>query len=143
MFPLFAFSILNIKLINNSTFWTEAAVYLRDYAGQTIQLAFFFHSDGSASDEGWYIDDILLEDNTDLTVDAGPDVIVSSGSPATLNATVSGGTQPYTFEWTPANGLSDPSILNPVASPSDTTVYTVKVTDDNGCFRTDKVIVTD
>lgn len=126
---------------DNSTVWTYMFIDLTPYAGQTVQLAFLFHSDGSASDEGWYIDDILLEDNTDLTVDAGPDVIVSSGSPATLNATVSGGTQPYTFEWTPADGLSDPSILNPVASPSDTTVYTVKVTDDNGCFRTDKVIV--
>ena len=29
------------------------------------------------------------------------------------------------YEWTPATGLSDPNIANPLASPNDTTLYTV------------------
>jgi hypothetical protein len=111
------------------------------YAEQTIQIAFYLHSDNSFEDPGWYIDGVIIEDNSNLSVDAGPDVTVTSGNPATLNATVSGGTQPYIIEWIPVVGLSDPSILNPLAIPSDTTVYTLKVTDDNGCFRTDKVTV--
>jgi hypothetical protein len=126
---------------DNSTVWTYMFIDLTPYAGQVVQIAFFFHSDGNYSDEGWYIDDLIIEDNSDLTVDAGPDVTVTSTYSPTLNATVSGGTQPYIIEWVPADDLSDPSLLNPVASPADKTIYTLKVSDDNGCFRTDKVTV--
>lgn len=38
-----------------------------------------------------------------------------------------------TYSWDPATGLSDSSIANPVAMPSQTTVYTVTVTDSNNC----------
>jgi gliding motility-associated-like protein len=37
------------------------------------------------------------------------------------------------FIWTPATGLSDSSVSNPVASPSAATTYTVTVVDTNGC----------
>jgi hypothetical protein len=114
---------------------------LTPYAEQTVQIAFYFHSNHYTESPGWYIDGIVIEDNTDLTVDAGPDVTATSTFSPTLNGTVSGGTQPYTFEWTPTDDLSDPSLLNPVASPADRTIYTLKVSDDNGCFRTDKVTV--
>jgi hypothetical protein len=35
----------------------------------------------------------------------------------------------YTYSWVPANTLDDPSIMNPTASPTSTTTYTVTVTD--------------
>ncbi len=46
------------------------------------------------------------------------------GSPAALD-----GTPPYTYSWSPATGLSDPTVANPTASPTTTTEYTLTVTD--------------
>ncbi len=36
--------------------------------------------------------------------------------------------------WSPANGLSDPNIYGPVASPVQNTTYTATLTDSVGCF---------
>ncbi|MGN6618080.1 MAG: gliding motility-associated C-terminal domain-containing protein [Ilyomonas sp.] len=45
------------------------------------------------------------------------------------------------YTWSPATGLSNPSIANPIASPTDSIVYTVKVTDNTGCSDTASVAV--
>lgn len=39
----------------------------------------------------------------------------------------------YTFNWSPATGLSATNIQNPIATPSTTTTYTVTLTDAGGC----------
>lgn len=46
---------------------------------------------------------------------------------------VYGGSGEYQFLWSPSETLSDPTILNPVATPLDTTTYILIVTDKNGC----------
>jgi gliding motility-associated-like protein len=46
------------------------------------------------------------------------------------------------YQWTPAAGLSNPSIANPVASPTVTTLYRVLVTTEKGCTSTDSVMIT-
>lgn len=43
------------------------------------------------------------------------------------------------FQWSPAAGLSDPTILNPLAAPPRTTTYTLVVTDSLGCTNTGNV----
>ncbi len=55
-----------------------------------------------------------------LTVNAGSDKTICNGSSTQLSA--SGASL---YSWTPTTGLSDPSIANPVASPTVTTTYTV------------------
>ncbi|WP_298427960.1 L-type lectin-domain containing protein, partial [uncultured Kordia sp.] len=45
-----------------------------------------------------------------------------------IDATVTGAT---TYAWTPTTGVSDPSIANPVFTPTATTIYTVSIT--NSC----------
>ena len=55
---------------------------------------------------------------------------ICGGSTSQLKATIYGGTPPYTYSWTPASTLSNPSIPNPVSSPLATTSYTVSVTDN-------------
>lgn len=45
------------------------------------------------------------------------------------------------YEWTPTANLSDPNISNPVASPVNTTVYTLKVTNNFGTVTSQKFIV--
>lgn len=58
-----------------------------------------------------------------------------------LTSTVSGGTPGYTYSWSPAAGLSDPNIANPVASPVSTTTYVLTVTDSKGCTRSLSIII--
>jgi hypothetical protein len=53
-----------------------------------------------------------------------------------------GGGGGYTYVWTPISGLDDPSEPNPVASPSNTSNYTLTVTDGRRCRDSDEVRVT-
>jgi gliding motility-associated-like protein len=70
------------------------------------------------------------------TVSAGMDDTTTVGSPVQLNA--SGG---ILYSWSPAAGLDNPGIYNPMACPETTTTYTVTVTDPYGCVRGDAVTV--
>lgn len=45
------------------------------------------------------------------------------------------------YAWSPAAGLSDTASPSPVASPTESTIYTVTVTDANGCADTASVAV--
>ena len=47
-----------------------------------------------------------------------------------LTTTIVGGFPPYTYSWSPTTGLSNASIPNPVATPANTTTYTLTVTDN-------------
>ena len=69
-------------------------------------------------------------------VDAGMDDTIILGSGTTLNATGTG-----TFNWSPSTGLNNTSLPNPVATPDQTTTYTVTLTDLNGCKNSDAVTI--
>ncbi len=70
-----------------------------------------------------------------FSAEAGPDVSVCSGGSVTLNA--SGG---VSYSW--SAGISNPYISNPTASPVNTTIYYVTVTNSYGCHSVDSVKVT-
>ncbi len=70
------------------------------------------------------------------------DNIIGTCSDAQLDVNVNGGEAPYSYSWLPVAGLSSAVIRNPVATPAATTVYTVTVTDANGCTTTANVTVT-
>lgn len=75
----------------------------------------------------------------DYTVDLGEGVLsvnlacdpeqVCEGGSAQLYAYCNGGSGNYTYLWSPATGLNDPTIYNPVATPESTTMYTCEVND--------------
>lgn len=67
-----------------------------------------------------------------LSATATPDTI-APGETAQLEATFDPG---YTYEWSPAGSLNNAGIHNPEAMPSQTTVYTVRVRDADGCSNT-------
>ena len=48
-------------------------------------------------------------------------------------AIMCGGNTNYSYNWSPATGLDDPTINNPTATISSTTPYTVTLTDAGGC----------
>ncbi|MEM9932414.1 MAG: PKD domain-containing protein [Bacteroidota bacterium] len=82
-------------------------------------------------------------ENMRLTVNAlpvanaGDDQEICDGTTASLSA--SGGSS---YEWSPTPFLSDPTIQNPIASPLITTIYSVEVTDGNGCTDSDSIQIT-
>ncbi len=79
-----------------------------------------------------------------LSADAGSDVLSCAGLAEMIggNPTANGGFPPFTYSWSPANGLSDETLSNPFASPLSTTTYSVTVTDNTGATATDDVLVT-
>ncbi len=71
----------------------------------------------------------------DVELSANPEVIIkpeTSEISATFNPN-------YTYEWSPAETLSDPFINNPIASPIETTTYSVTVTNELGCEFMDEI----
>ena len=60
---------------------------------------------------------------------------VCSSVPVQLNAT--GGSN---YSWSPASGLNNPNIANPIATPSSTTTYVVQ-SNNSGCVLSDTVVV--
>lgn len=70
---------------------------------------------------------------------AGPDKVIFEGQSVKLTATAQ---YADVFSWTPATGLSDPNILNPIASPTNDITYTLHATSALNCgISTDKVFV--
>jgi len=69
-------------------------------------------------------------------VNAGPDTTICTGNSIQLLG--SGGT---TYSWSPATGLSNPNIANPIASPSVTTSYILTASNSGSCTANDTVIV--
>ncbi|MCS6904971.1 MAG: fibronectin type III domain-containing protein [Bacteroidia bacterium] len=76
-----------------------------------------------------------------LNVSTGPDLQVCSGNDIQLNATVQGGREPYTYNWSPAATLVGANTASPTARPLSNTTYTVQVTDASGCRGTSTVTV--
>lgn len=85
---------------------------------------------------------VSISVNNPISIEAGDDATIFEGSSTQLNAVVNGGTGQYTYSWTPVDGLDNPAIANPVASPEITTTYTVVVTDVFGCQATDFLTIT-
>lgn len=98
-------------------------------------------------DSGWYYATIksaggcMITDSTFVRIEgsdmkAWPDTVLCAGDNVTLHT---GPALRYT--WMPATGLSNAGIQNPIASPTETTEYTVTTGNENGCSGKGKVLV--
>ncbi|MFK7757928.1 MAG: gliding motility-associated C-terminal domain-containing protein [Flavobacteriales bacterium] len=84
---------------------------------------------------------------TTITVNQLLDVQLSAvddelcfGEETLLLETEIGDTSGLSFEWSPALTLDDETLQNPTATPTETTIYTLVVTDDgSGCQLTDEI----
>jgi gliding motility-associated-like protein len=65
--------------------------------------------------------------------------VIYSGQSSQLIAQSSGN---HHYVWSPSSSLSNAYVKNPIATPSQTTTYTVTLTDANGCTNIDTVVVT-
>lgn len=87
------------------------------------------------------IDTVRVTVNS-ISVTAGAiNRLICFGNSTGLTSSPSGG---ISYLWTTTaspTGLSNPNIQNPTATPSVNTIYTVQVTDANGCIGTDTALV--
>jgi gliding motility-associated-like protein len=67
------------------------------------------------------------------------DTVIVFGQSVDLVSVVTGPVAGY--QWTPAGGLNNPGVADPVARPVVTTTYTLTVTAAGGCSAWDTVVV--
>lgn len=66
---------------------------------------------------------------------------ISSGESTELCTETSACIEPATYSWTPSASLDNPLSSNPVASPTESTLYTCTITDALGCTATSQMNV--
>jgi gliding motility-associated-like protein len=82
--------------------------------------------------------DTMLVFVAKIIANAGPrDTNIVLGQPLQLNATGS-----IHYSWSPSTWLNNPAIFNPLAHPQDNIEYVVKVSNAQGCFGLDSILVT-
>lgn len=90
---------------------------------------------------------VTISGPSEVIVQVASDVSeVCIGGAAVLSATVSGGTLPYAnYQWTaaPTDPLLDANAPNPTVTPAATTIYTLVVTDANGCTSAPQIVKVD
>lgn len=79
--------------------------------------------------------DYWKSDGNEITIE------VSSGGDVLMAGIVVEISPGEFYTWSPAAGLSDPTLRNPLASPESPTTYTVTYAGPNGCTATDEVFV--
>lgn len=94
---------------------------------------------GISSEANYYLDDVSVMRMPEIK--AGYDTTINEGDSAKLYTTTDA-TWNVSYNWQPATGLSCANCPNPTASPTETTVYKVTVSDSLGCPNTDSVTVT-
>ncbi len=64
--------------------------------------------------------------------------VILAGDSVLLKTSVTDGA---VYTWSPPEGLSDPTVAQPVASPEQTTTYRLRVTSAGGCFSESEIVV--
>jgi len=140
-------------IINNVTLADSNTTYLcrviiagcdTVYSEPTQLLVFNYEtpSSGPIHTPGNYEGAVTIAQPAELLADAGLDITDPNG---TLilggNPSASGGQAPYSYVWSPTQGLDDPALANPTFIDSINANYTVQITDARGCTATDSVAV--
>jgi hypothetical protein len=104
----------------------------------TLDLSGTYWFVATATDaNGESVDDTILVEITvpaELVVSAGSDQLAVVGESVVLGGSAQGGDGDYTYEWSPATGLSDPNVAEPTLTLDQpgTFGYTLTVTDGAG-----------
>lgn len=86
-----------------------------------------------------FTDAVTVSLQDEIIADAGEDQVFCPGEALVIGGISTG----ELFSWSPIDGLNDPNIANPTATPSETTTYVLTVSNAEGdCAETDEVVVT-
>ncbi|MBL7732521.1 MAG: gliding motility-associated C-terminal domain-containing protein [Chitinophagaceae bacterium] len=137
--------------------WSNAATLTGQGNGQVTSLPFNMNITAAPRRTTDYVLSVLnagcpnaqtdtfhVEVAPKINVFAGNDTAVVGNQPLQLNATVNDATA-NVFTWTPAFGLNNAFIHNPIATLSAETgsiMYIVRATNPQGCYGEDNIIVT-
>ncbi|MCI5056896.1 MAG: hypothetical protein MRY83_12350, partial [Flavobacteriales bacterium] len=93
------------------------------------------------------LDSVILNVNqTTLTADGGGPFCTGGTMQIGGTPTASGGNGPYVYNWTPTQNIINPSDPNPYINMNDPSItnlsFFLTVTDADGCYRLDTVVVT-
>ncbi len=139
-------NVLDANPVNCS--WRQYYVTWNSGSNTTATLQLLNNNNSGPFISPYAIDDIsfsqvfLKQDSIKITVtdpptiDVTPDASICPGESIPLTATGAGN-----FSWSPAGGLSNTGIANPIATPSATTKYIVTGYDLPGCSGKDSVTV--
>ena len=86
-------------------------------------------------------DDVNVTVEQAIQLNAGADIVIITGDKVQLNATATGGNI-NSILWLPPTALNVTNTLFPLANPTTTTLYTLRVTNDRGCSATDDLLIT-
>jgi Secretion system C-terminal sorting domain len=127
------------SIITDSVNWTEISTIYQAYGGEKFITIGNFNEGDSVdyidicpalmgdSYNGFYLfDDVSVYQQPDVF--AGNDTIIPPGDSTQLGVT---GRSDIIYSWSPATGLNNPNIANPMATPGASTSYTLTVTDTN------------
>ncbi|MFA5781675.1 MAG: gliding motility-associated C-terminal domain-containing protein [Bacteroidales bacterium] len=136
-------SIIQLQASGGTAYQWQPATYLNNPAisnplctPQDTMMYVVTVSNGNCSD----MDTVWVYTFLLPSVEAGSDVEINIGDNTQLQATGTG--LGLVYNWSPTTDLSCTDCDNPVANPTQTTMYYVTVTDNNGCSATDSVKVT-
>jgi type IX secretion system substrate protein len=152
IFTYYIPQIESTSLITDSSIWRTISGVFQAQGGEKYITIGNFRDDNSTDTlriqtristdrfSYYYIDDVSVYEQPDVF--AGNDTIVPPGGSTPLGIL---GRPDIIYSWSPATGLSDPAISNPVATPGSTTTYVLTVTDTSqyACTNsfTDSVLV--
>ncbi len=74
-----------------------------------------------------------LQEPSEVQITMLDRIILVAGAEVVLDPVVTPASSVTSYNWTPATGLSCTDCSNPTASPTQTTVYTLAITDLDGC----------
>ncbi|MBU0489166.1 MAG: hypothetical protein KKD31_14565, partial [Bacteroidetes bacterium] len=108
----------------------------------TVGLRYFLVIDGTGGAiSPFYIEVVGAVFCSNCVIAQDNNFTICEGGSDTISVVANGGTQPYTYEWSLATGLSATDVATPEASPATNTTYTVIVTDAMACKDTAEVMV--
>ncbi|MDO9255357.1 MAG: gliding motility-associated C-terminal domain-containing protein, partial [Bacteroidales bacterium] len=111
-------------------------------AGETGAIEFKLTAYGSSGCGNMVISDLVtLRFYPAITVNAGNDQVIISGTATTLNGTVSGGSGEFTYAWSPAQNLISNNDLHVATVPlNNEFVFTLTALDAaSGCSASDEI----
>jgi len=88
-----------------------------------------------------HIQEFQIQEASDFQVFLSPSINIFLGENAMINSQVNPPNPNYIYEWIPTEGLNCTDCPNPIASPTETTNYTLIVTDENGCTSVANILV--
>ncbi len=106
----------------NPTGETTSSISVSPDTTQTFGVTYFYGEACAA------VDVVIVNVTPKPELNLNPNNMVCLGESIALTLPLNG---PGTFQWSPATGLNNPNIPNPIATPTQTTTYTVTAVNQN------------